>query len=572
MTGFELERLPFDGDRVRAWGAADPRHRNWPVVYVLDSASEVYVGESLNAEARLRQHLDSPVKSRLDRVRVVFDDTFNKSACLDLESFLLRMLAGEGRLTVLNQNAGITDADYFDRASYRETFDEVFEVLRTREHLFQRTLPEIVNSDLFKLSPFKALNHDQAVAVEDILEGLFADLESGERSTVVVQGDPGTGKTVVAIYLLKLLQDIRRHDPEEPLDADSVFSEFFTPGHAELLATLRVGLVVPQQSLRGSISRVFTLTPGLSKDLVLTPFQVGESDEPFDLLLVDEAHRLSQRANQPSGPLNRKFIDINERLFGEDSVEHTQLDWIRAQSRHTILMLDTAQTVRPADLPATVTRAVLAEASAAGRLYPLRSQMRIAADKDYVGYVRAVLSDEPPPAREDFGEYDLRFFDDPSELRRAVVQRDREHGLSRLVAGYAWKWVTKTDKGAFDIVIGDESLRWNQTQRDWINSPGAIDEVGSIHTVQGYDLNYAGVIIGRDLRYDTASGRIVFDRAHSFDKKGRENNKKLGITYSDEDLLAYVRNIYTVLLTRGIRGTYVHVCDEALRAHLARYF
>ncbi|QHF24988.1 DUF2075 domain-containing protein [Rathayibacter sp. VKM Ac-2804] len=572
MTGFELERLPFDGDRVRAWGAADPRHRNWPVVYVLDSASEVYVGESLNAEARLRQHLDSPAKSRLDRVRVVFDDTFNKSACLDLESFLLRMLAGEGRLTVLNQNAGITDADYFDRASYRETFDEVFEVLRTQEHLFQRTLPEIVNSDLFKLSPFKALNHDQAVAVEDILEGLFADLESGERSTVVVQGDPGTGKTVVAIYLLKLLQDILRHDPEEPLDADSVFSEFFTPGHAELLATLRVGLVVPQQSLRGSISRVFTLTPGLSKDLVLTPFQVGESEEPFDLLLVDEAHRLSQRANQPSGPLNRKFIDINKRLFGEDSLEHTQLDWIRARSRHTILMLDTAQTVRPADLPATVTRAVLAEASAAGRLYPLRSQMRIAADKDYVGYVRAVLSDDPPRAREDFGEYDLRFFDDPSELRRAVVQRDREHGLSRLVAGYAWKWVTKTDKSAFDIVIGDESLRWNQTQRDWINSPGAIDEVGSIHTVQGYDLNYAGVIIGRDLRYDTVSGRIVFDRAHSFDKKGRENNKKLGITYSDEDLLSYVRNIYTVLLTRGIRGTYVYVCDEALREHLARCF
>ncbi|WP_260300775.1 DUF2075 domain-containing protein [Rathayibacter sp. PhB152] len=162
---------------------------------------------------------------------------------------------------------------------------------------------------------------------------------------------------------------------------------------------------------------------------------------------------------------------------------------------------------------------MLAEASASGRLYPLRSQMRIAADKDYVGYVRAVLSDEPPQHREDFGGYDLRFFDDPGALRRAVVQRDREHGLSRLVAGYAWKWVTKTDKD-----------------------------------------------------YDTTSGRIVFDRAHSFDKKGRENNKKLGITYSDEDLLAYVRNIYTVLLTRGIRGTYVYVCDEALREHLARYF
>src|SRR5690606_7405795 len=171
-----------------------------------------------------------------------------------------------GKLQVLNHNAGITDADYFDRDSYRKTFDRVFETLRAQEHLFQRTLPEIINSDLFKLSPFKALNHDQAAAVEDILDGLFSDLEDDQSSTVVVQGNPGTGKTVIAIYLLKLLNDIRGHDPEEPLDSDSLFSDFFTPGHAELLATLRVGLVVPQQSLRESISRVFTLTPGLHRN------------------------------------------------------------------------------------------------------------------------------------------------------------------------------------------------------------------------------------------------------------------------------------------------------------------
>src|SRR5690606_36104603 len=117
-------------------------------------------------------------------------------------------------------------------------------------------------------------------------------------STAIVQGNPGTGKTVVAIYRLKLLEDIRRHDPSEPIDGDSLFSDFFTPGHAELLSTLRVGIVVPQQSLRDSITRVFALTPGLRKDFVLTPFGGGDSDEPFDLLIVDEAHRLNQRANQ----------------------------------------------------------------------------------------------------------------------------------------------------------------------------------------------------------------------------------------------------------------------------------
>ena len=571
MTAFELERFPFAADEIRVWGASDSKHRNWPVVYVMSNDREVYVGESLNAEGRMRQHLDSPEKRELEWVRVVLDETFNKSACLDLESFLIRMFSGDGQLQVLNQNAGITDRDYFDRDRYRRTFDAVFEELRTNERLFQRTLPEIINSDLFKLSPFKALNHDQAVAVEDILEGLFTDLETGAPSTVVVQGNPGTGKTVVAIYLLKLLEDIRNHNADESPDSDSLFSEFFTPGHAELLASLRVGIVVPQQSLRESIAKVFALTPGLDKKMVFTPFTVGESEQPFDLLIVDEAHRLNQRANQASGPLNQKFAAINEKLFGVDDPDLTQLDWIRKLSSHTILMLDTGQSVRPADLSAETTRDLLSTAAAQNRVYPLRSQMRIAADADYVGYIRQALSSTPPP-RLEFPDYDLRFFDDLGEMRREILRREEEHGLARLVAGYAWPWASRRNKSAFDIEIDGEQLRWNSTQRDWINSPGSITEVGSIHTVQGYDLNYAGVIIGKDLRFDPNSRSIVFDRSEYHDKKGRENNPKRGITYTDDNLLQYVRNIYTVLLTRGVLGTYVYICDASLREHLRGVF
>ncbi|MCJ1689081.1 hypothetical protein [Rathayibacter sp. VKM Ac-2927] len=117
-AGSSFERSPFDSDQVRAWEATHPRHRNCPVVYFLDSAAEVYGGESFNAEGRLRQHLDFSEKSRLERVQDVLDDTCNKSVWLDLESFLLRILSGEGRLTVLNHNAGIIDADYFDREFY----------------------------------------------------------------------------------------------------------------------------------------------------------------------------------------------------------------------------------------------------------------------------------------------------------------------------------------------------------------------------------------------------------------------------------------------------------------------
>ncbi|MGR6092113.1 DNA/RNA helicase domain-containing protein [Brevibacterium sp. CSND-B09] len=568
MTSFKVERFPFDADKVKAWGSVDPRHSNWPVVYVMNNTEEVYVGESLNVEGRMKQHLESDSKRNLESVRVVLDDTFNKSACLDLESFLIRMFHGDASRQVLNLNAGITDADYYDRDNYNKTFHQIFEELRTQESLFKRTIPQIINSDLFKLSPFKALNHDQAIAVDDILEGFFDDLESGVDNTVVVEGNPGTGKTVVAIYLLKLLEDIRRHDSEEPLDIDSVFSDYFTPEHAELLKSLKFAIVVPQQSLRDSIAKVFKLTPGLSKGMVLTPFEVGESTERFDLLVVDEAHRLNQRANQASGPLNKKFIEINEKLFGWDDPQKTQLDWIQKQSHHSILMLDVGQTVRPADLPATTTRELAARARAAERLYPLQTQMRISTDKDYVSYIRKLLSDDPPESREDFGDYDLRLFTDLGEMTRELQKREVEHGLSRLVAGYAWPWKSKNEKTAYDLELDGQQMRWNTTTTDWINSAKSVDEVGSIHTVQGYDLNYVGVIIGNDLRYDPDAGKLVFDRASYHDKKGRENNPKLGITYSDADLLEYVKNIYSVLLTRGIRGTYVYICDPALHSRL----
>ncbi|MGZ1490591.1 DNA/RNA helicase domain-containing protein [Brevibacterium sediminis] len=572
MTSFKIERFSFESEQVDVWGAAHPRHRNWPVVYVMDNNNEVYIGESLNVEGRMRQHLKSKTKQQLQSVRVVLDDTFNKSACLDLESFLIRMFHGDGNRQVLNLNAGITDADYFDRDTYNKTFRQIFEELRTQENLFKRTIPQIINSDLFKLSPFKSLNHDQAIAVDDILEGFFNDLESGVDNTVVVEGNPGTGKTVIAIYLLKLLEDIRRHDSEEPLDFDSIFSDYFTPEHAKLLKPLKFALVVPQQSLRDSIAKVFKQTPGLSKDMVLTPFQVGESAEQFDLLVVDEAHRLNQRANQASGPLNKKFIEINEKLFGWDDPQKTQLDWIRTQSHHSILMLDVGQTVRPADLPATTTQELSSRARAASRFYRLQTQMRISADQDYVGYIRKVLSDKPPASREDFGAYDLRMFTDLGEMRRELQKREEEHGLSRLVAGYAWPWQSKNNKTAYDIELDGQQMRWNTTTTDWINSPKSVEEVGSIHTVQGYDLNYVGVIIGNDLRYAPDAGKLVFDRANYHDKKGRENNPKLGIKYSDEDLLEYVKNIYSVLLTRGIRGTYIYVCDPYLRERMKESF
>lgn len=582
MTSFRVERFGFSKADVSAWGQVDPAHSNWPVVYVIDDERRpprkqraVYVGETLSAVGRMRQHLESKKGLDLTTVRVVIDETFNKSVCLDLESHLIRWLDGDDAFTILNGNHGITDAAYYERERYRRSFRDVFEELR-REGIFSRSIPEIENSDLFKLSPFKALTQDQAIAVEQIVEDFLNDLADGaevEHPLRVIEGYPGTGKTVVAIFIMKLLADIRGAIDFDDVNADTLFADLFTSENQELLQYLRIGLVVPQQSLRMSIKRVFSRTIGLSPDMVLTPFDVAAASEPFDLLLVDEAHRLNQRANQSSGVQNHKFIDANVALFGTDDLTKTQLDWIRARSRNQILLLDPEQTVRPADLPREVTTRLVRDARNRHRHYSLSSQMRVAGGQDYITFARRLVRGEIEPHETfTFPSYDVRFFDSAAAMRDAIVERNAEQGLSRLVAGYAWEWVSRKDPTAFDIRLDDLEMAWNRTDKDWINSPGSLNEVGSIHTVQGYDLNYAGVIIGPDLRYDAERGRVYVDRDSYKDAKGKENNKALGRVYTDEDLLSYITNIYAVLLTRGIRGTYVYVCDPGLREYVKSVF
>ncbi|HEY0258486.1 MAG TPA: DNA/RNA helicase domain-containing protein, partial [Lacisediminihabitans sp.] len=571
--------IPFEAASIHDYPDPTGKLSNWPAVYAINDRRDIYIGETGNALRRMTQHRQDPKKQHLDVARILLDDTFHRSACYDLESLLIQWFYSDGTYTVINANDGHRNEEYAGRASFQPRFREIFEELQKRG-LFQRSLREIENSDYFKLSPFKSLVPDQERAILEILKVLFEDIEADRSTTMVVSGNPGTGKTVVGISLIKTLRDIEASRGVDDAEQGNPISDFFAQGYPELLRGLRFGIVVPQQSLRTSITKVFDRAPGLDRSMVLTAYDVGKAAEPYDVLVVDEAHRLNQRANQSSGSLNAAFTSINERLFGEDSTEFTQLDWIRAQSKHTILLMDPAQSVRPADLPPEVIGEVVGEAKASHHFFPLKTQMRVKAGVDYIGFVREMLAGARP-SRPDLGEYEFALFDDIGAMEALIRERDREHGLSRLAAGYAWEWESDPKKKGmkriplaerpYDIEIDGHRWRWNSAEKDWINSPDALQEVGSIHTVQGYDLNYAGVIIGRDLRFDVARGEIRFDRTQYRDKKGFENNRKRGVVYTDTDIERYVKNIYAVLLTRGIRGTYVYVCDEALREHLRAF-
>lgn len=594
MTSSENLRIlsfAFDKQAESALPRRDKRLADWPAVYILRNEENqlAYVGESLNVAKRVGQHYASEDKAPLRtssgvrESRIILDGSFNKSAALDLEAFLIQYLAGEGRYELLNRNDGIIDRNYFQKPDYQRRFrEEVFKKLR--EHgIFRRNLEDIENDDLFKLSPYKSLESSQEHAVKSILQIILKELDERTSSApMIVEGDPGTGKTIIAVFLIKLLMDIATTPAGEMIDerdGDSEFPEFFIEENRQALHSLLnegrgIALVVPQQSLRESIQRVFRRVPHLSAEMVIDPFAVGKSEDRFSLLVVDESHRLNQRANQTAGPRNKQFAEINQRLFWEeeDWETKTQLDWMTEQSSHLVLLLDRAQSVRPADLPRSLLDTMVKGAQDQQKHHELISQMRVQGGNDYIEYVQDILSDSPPEPST-FGNYELKFFDDPATMHETIRARDGEFGLARMAAGFAWPWVSrgKVKKNTYDIHIDDYKARWNSTPKDWIDSKNSLEEVGSIHTLQGYDLNYAGVIIGKDLRLDEKTGKLTFDRANYFDKKGVERNKYFGREWTQKELLQWVRNIYFVLLTRGRLGTFVYVCDEPLREYMRTF-
>ena len=356
--GYTISRRAFEQDAVKQLVTTNGRLTNWPVVYILSSPKEVYVGETLDYDKRMRQHLDNSQKQSLELTHVILHEKFNKSVCLDLESTLINLFTGDGQRTVLNANNGIVDADYYLRDHYRRIFDDIFENLRATYGLFSQSKYEIENSDLYKYSPFKQLNEEQEEIVTSISEGIIERIEANrtDLQEIIIEGGAGTGKTILAVYLMKLIADYGSgYDvtgDDDPLSADSLDTPV-----TEKKRHLNIGLVIPQSSLRDTIKKVFKSVDGLSADMLLSPFDipkiVTERNTKFDLLIIDEAHRLNRFAAQANGNVLNKFRNFNKALYPGDDPEgnrHNQLDWARECSKNVIFMLDKKQAVRPSDI------------------------------------------------------------------------------------------------------------------------------------------------------------------------------------------------------------------------------
>lgn len=510
---------------------------NWPVVYILNNSSKAYIGETLSAYTRTKQHLDNPLRKNFKDINIILDEEFNKSAILDMESYLIKYMSADRQLD--NLNNGLYNYDYYEKSKYLAKFEPLWNILK-RKGLVKGRLIDIECSDFFAYSPYKILTPDQMFTAEEILNDLKEAIKNNENLTIIVNGSAGTGKTVLATYLMKLLKtpnEVRFGEQEEKIELDY---QLF-----ETIDGLKISMVVPQQSLRKTIKNVFKQVTNLKASDVIKPYDVAK--EKYDLLIVDEAHRLQRPIYL--GQKYNAYHNHVEKLELDD--KSTELDWIIKQSKYQILFYDEDQMVRPTDIrPESYTKALKDRKI---KLMSLQTQMRVNADEDYVGYIKKIISGSSED-KQVFTNYEFYLFDNLSEMRKLIIDKNNNNvdgGYSRLVAGYAWEWKSKNNLKAIDIEIDNEKLIWNSTLIDWIHKENSINEVGCIHTVQGYDLNFCGVIIGPEIDYDFETNRIKV-----YKDKYKDIIGKIKLE-SEEELLNYIENIYSVLLTRGIKGTYI---------------
>ena len=542
---------------------------DWPVVYILNNKHEAYVGETTDVSIRSNQHWANEVRKKLDKINIIADETFNKSSILDLESFLIKYMSADNQFKLQNGNNGLQNHNYYQREMYETKFREIWLQLKSKG-LVKNDLKVIANSDLFKYSPYKALTVDQYMIVNSILSDLSKLVNKKEPGTFVVEGGAGTGKTILGIYILKLLVQAKDSSQIE-IEEDQVeqnLSEILKINNA--VDDLRIGLVIPMENLRTTLKKVFKSIKGLNSNMVLSPHDVGKDDTIYDLLIVDEAHRLRRRKNLTQ---YKTFDDNNRRMnLGN---EGTELDWILLKSKYQIFFYDENQSIKPTDIRKEDFEKIMNRKNY--HSYSLTTQLRcLLGGNEYIDYIKAIFSSKPPKKKIDFKKYDLKIFDNVNEMVEDIKKKDSEYGLCRNIAGYAWRWnskgkhmpldstISRDYEGIFDLDIDGYKYIWNSQAYDWINSKNAINEIGSIHTTQGFDLNYTGLIIGNELKYDLDRNEFVLDRKNYYDVKGKSDT-------TDEELLKYLLNIYTTMMSRGMLGTYIYVCDSGLKEYLKRF-
>ena len=574
MDEFEIKAHSFDRGEIDA--LQENKEQNWPVVYHIQKGNDVYIGETTNFKNRMLQHLNSSKNDKLNGgvVHVIVDKEFNKSATLDLESFLIQSFSGINDISLLNGNEGLADHNYYRRSHYLEKFIRIWDQLYNKK-IATKTLNSIRNDALYKYSPYKALNNQQEEVIREILLNIDKSIAEKRKSISVVSGDAGTGKTIVIMYMAKLIADLQAFSGEiDDIDENSSYKDFFEKKFINRrFKRTKVALVIPQESLRSRIQKIARKMVSKDSNIqVFSPITFAKCKDDFDITLIDEGHLLKVGF---TGNTGKDAKAINQLLFGDNKV-HTEFDWIAKKSKNIVIVFSEDQRIKPANI-------VLNDIKKYSDCwdyydgYKLEKQMRSLGSIEYIQYINDIFSNsERKPKRQIFDGFEMRLFEFLPKMYSEIRKRNVEVGLSRMVAGFAWDWSSNPQKAtaaSYDMVIDGMKLKWNSTRNNWIGREESINEIGSIYTVQGEDLNYIGVIIGKDLIY--RNGKLIFNKKSYADSGALKRSQRQVAEEEELDdnyFLEQVLRIYRVLMNRAVMGVYVYACDKELSQYLSKFF
>ena len=372
------------------------------------------------------------------------------------------------------------------------------------------------------------LMDEQLVAYDSVLAAARKGFHEGKKSTIIIRGGPGTGKSVIAI---NLMADLLKQN----------YNAQYATGSRAFTMTLRKAI-----GNRGAVQFKYF------NSYVTAPYNA------VDVLICDESHRIRTTSDN-------RFTRSTERSH------HPQVEELIRASKVTVFLVDDRQVVRPGEIGSS--QYIMGHAERLNcniKEYDLKVQFRCMGSDAFVSWINNTLGIERTPHILWNGEegFDFRIFPSPHSLEAAIREKAAEGHTARLTAGFCWKWSKQPKSDGTleeDVAIDDYRRPWNaapeavRLARDipkatlWAYDPGGIDQIGCIYTAQGFEFDYVGVIFGNDLIYDYAKQEWIGLPVNSCDSEVKRSKGKF------TDL---VKNTYRVLMSRGMKGCYVHFLDK----------
>ena len=536
MADFILEEVRFDKDSIGQ--ITEELLTDYPIIYILHNTDkrrpDAYIGETDQMPKRMKAHLKDLRRCKMTQTLLIGNQDFHKSATYDFETKLINYFLADEKYKLQNrsQTKQKKTANYANKTYFQqELFPRLWETLRAK-NLVNHTIDEIENKDIFKLSPFKTLFTAQQAIKDEVLNFCHQALSDNQHHLFLIEGEAGTGKSVVLSAIMHRLADLSA-DKGSPFHG--VKSRLLV-NHSEMLKTYKA---------------IAAGLPNLKKNSFDKPTPFINKGQEVDIVLIDEAHLLLSQSDAYNN-------------FRQDN----HLSEILKLAKIVVCIFDSKQVLKVKSHWDKERLSTVIGSELKLHHFHLTDQFRMQGAGAAIDWIDDLVDQRRLSPWPETDGFDFQVVADPSRFKAMIWEKDQILGLSRIIGTFDYEH--KKDGNSYLVDPGGINLPWNSTvdNQTWAERPETIHEVGSIYTIQGFDLNYAGVVIGPSVDYDPETDRIVVDPNRYMDRGAKVRRADMDDDTYAQALEQMILNSLNVLLKRGVKGLYLYAVNPRLRDKL----